>query len=404
MRRAVIAPLLLALSAAPALAQEVVKIDKTNSSTLPLPVPGGWVLSPDGETLIVSSPKTAEIIYIDTTNEKEAKRVKVNFQPAALALRGSSLYAVARGSSLLYVLDAQTGKTSKQIRVPGAKLVQLRCHPSAGPIFATNDQYEVLALDEESGKFEKTEGQGNFLAVALKGDFLYTGTQKPIRDTLVLSRGPRNSVRVGVAKLHVNSTLVKYAIKAKTLEPVAMKGNAAINGKALAVSPDGLKVAFVGAGGMQPQDGKRTYAIPIYDTSDLDTQLGQIETGAYPSDVHFHPVLDLGVAETYGADRNLFLFDAKSFTVIKNMGVKTRGGQTSEADLLTFGGRGTKLVYYPSGSNAARDAGGKPGSRGRSGSASGSGQDQLGLLYLIPLELSDDQKAELTKSYPARKG
>jgi DNA-binding beta-propeller fold protein YncE len=129
MRPAVIAPLLFALSAVPALAQVDVRLDETNFTTLPLPAPGGWVLSPDGETLIVSSPKTAEIIYIDTSKEKEVKRVKVNFQPAALALRGSSLYAVAKGSSLLYVLDAQTGQSKEQIRVPGDKLVQLGLRP-----------------------------------------------------------------------------------------------------------------------------------------------------------------------------------------------------------------------------------------------------------------------------------
>ena len=401
MRPAVITPLLLALSAMPALAQVDVKLDETNSTKLPLPAPGGWLLSPDGETLIVSSPKTAEIIYIDTSKEKEIKRVKVNFQPAALALRGSSLYAVAKGSSLLYVLDAQTGQSKEQIRVPGETLVQLACHPSAGPLFATNDQFEVLALKMGTSKLEKTEAQGNFLAVAPKGDFLYTGTQKPIKEVLVLSRGQRNSVNVGVAKTNINSTIVKYSLKAEKMELVAMKGNAAINGRALAVSPDGQKIALVGAGGMQGKSGKRAYAIAVYDTSDLETQLGQVETGAYPSDVSFHPVLDIGVAEKFGGDRELLLFDARSFAVIKTMAFKTRGGAASEAGLLTFGGRGTKLIYYPPGSPAAsRNSPGRVGSRARSGS----GQDQQGQLYLIPLELTDDQKAELARAFPPTKG
>jgi len=400
MRPAVIAPLLLALSAVPALAQVDVKLDATNSTTLPLPAPGDWVLSPDGETLIVSSPKTAEIIYIDTSKEKEVKRVKVNFQPATLALRGSSLYAVAKGSSLLYVLDAQTGQSKEQIRAPGDTLVQLACHPSAGPLFATNDQFEVLALKMGTSKLEKTEAQGNFLAVAPKGDFLYTGTQKPIKDVLVLSRGPRNSVNVGVAKTNINSTIVKYSLKAEKMEPVAMKGNAAINGRALAVSPDGQKIALVGAGGMQGKNGKHVYAIAVYDTSDLETQLGQVETGAYPADVSFHPVLDLGVAEKFGGGRELLLLDARSFAVIKTMAFKTRGG-ASESGLLTFGGRGTKLIYYPPGSPAAsRNSPGRVGSRARSGA----GQDQQGQLYLIPLELTDDQKAELAKAFPPPKG
>ncbi len=402
MRPAVIASLVLALMAVPAFAQVDVNLDETNSTTLPLPPPGGWVLGPDGETLIVSSPKTAEIIYIDTSAEKEIKRVKVKFQPAALALRGSALYALSKGSSLINVLDAQTGQSRKQIRVPGEKLARLACHPATGPLYATNDQYEVIAIDTETGKSEKTEAQGNFLAIAPKGDFLYTGTQKPIKDVLVLSRGPRRSVNVGVTKTNINSSIIKYSLNGKKIEPVAMKGNASINGRALALSADGQKIAMVGAGGLQGKDGKRTYAIPVYDTGDLETELGQVETGAYPSDVSFHPVLDLGAAEKFGGDKKLLLFDASSLVVSKSMAIKTRGGPASDAGLLTFGGRGTKLIYYPSGSNAApprRLAGAELALRG-----SGSGQDQQGLLYLIPLELTDDQKAELAKAFPASKG
>ena len=327
------------------------------------------MLSPDGETLIVSSPKTAEIIYIDTSQDKEVKRVKVNFQPAALALRGPSLYAVGKGSSLLYVLDAQTGQPKKQIRVAGAKLAQLACHPSSGPLFAANDRYEILAVDTETGKVEKTVAEGNFLAVDPKGEFLYTGTQKPIKDILVLSRGPRRSVRVGVAKTNVNSSIVKYSLKSKEMEPVAVNGNPVQNGRMLAVSPDGQKIALVGGGGMVGGDGKRIYAIPVLDTSDLETQLGQVETGAYPAAVGFHPVLELGVAEKSGGSRELLLFDAKSLAPIKTMEFTTRGGARSDSGLLTFGGRGTKLVYYhpdsnaPSGRSSSRAASRRHGRR-----------------------------------------
>src|SRR3954468_15472791 len=125
MRSTAIAPLLLALSALPAAAQGNGPPDEVNSATIPLPAIGGWALSPDGETLIVSSPQTAEIIYINTSEDKEVNRVKVDFQSTALALRGPSLYAVGKGSSLLYVLDAQTGKPRKEVRITGSKLARL---------------------------------------------------------------------------------------------------------------------------------------------------------------------------------------------------------------------------------------------------------------------------------------
>jgi hypothetical protein len=400
MRAIVIAPFVLAIAAVPALAQGDINLDASNSTTLPLPALGGWVLSPDGETLIVSSPKTAEIIYVDTSHDNEIKRVKLRFQPAALAMRGPSLYAVGKGSSLLHVLDAQTGQSKKEIRVPGAKLVQLACHPTSGPLFATNDRYEILAVDTETGNVEKTVAEGNFLAVDLKGDFLYTGTQKPIKDILVLSRGPRRSIRVGVAKTNVNSSVVKYSLKSKEMEPVAMNGSPVQNGRMLAVSPDGQKIALVGGGGMVGGDGKRLYAIPILDTSDLETQLGQVETGAYPTAVGFHPVLELGVAEKSGGV--LILFDAGSLAPIKTMEFKTGGGGKSDSDLLTFGGRGTKLLYYHPETNVPS---GRPSARGGSrGKRPVGGPDHEGRLYLIPLELTDNQKAALAKSFPAPKG
>ena len=394
MRRRSLNILVLVLIAHPAMSQDTVKIDDTNSASIPLASAGGWVLRPDGETLIVSSPTTAELVYINTSEDKEIKRVKVDFQPAALALRGASLFAVAKGASMLYVLDAETGKVKKEIRVPGAKLSSLACHPANGPLFATNESYQVLAINTELGKVSKTPAEGNFLAVdPVRGDYLYTGTQKPMRDSLVLSRGPGNTVRVGVARSIRNSTVVKYAVKPKELKPMGVLGNAAINGREVAVSRDGKKLAVVGAGGFQGEDGKRSYSIGIFDAADLNTQLGQVETGAFPAGVAFHPALDIGVAEKSGG--TLCLFNARSFTIDKTIEVSAKGPANPQSGVLLFGGRGTKLVYYLGGGNTPARA-----ARARSAKAPAK---QAGL-YLIPHELTDEQKADLAKAFPAAKG
>src|SRR5436305_2038127 len=155
MRVSTCALLMLGLLALPAVAADET-LDDSNSTSIALPTLGGWVLAPDGETLIVSAPQNAELIYIDTTEAKELKRVKVDFQPGALALRSPSLFAVGKGSSLLYVLNAETGKVKKEIRVPGSKLARLVAHPSNGMLYATNDQYEVVAINVESGRVSKT--------------------------------------------------------------------------------------------------------------------------------------------------------------------------------------------------------------------------------------------------------
>ena len=258
----------------------------------------------------------------------------------------------------------------------------------------------MLAINSETGRVTTTPAQGNFLAVdPASGEYLYTGTQKPIREMLVLRRGPGNSVRANVARTNQNSFLAKYAIQSKGLKPLMMNPDAVVNGRELAVSPDGKKVAIVGGGGVQGDNGKRVYAIPFYETSDLDTQIGQVETGAYPKNVCFHPVLELGAAEK--SDGELTLFNTRSLALIKTIPPQPRSGTSTEAILLTFGGRGTKLVYYHAGSgsgHAARPT--RTRVRGKASAAappvSTTAKDQ-GALVLIPLELTDEDRAALAK-------
>jgi hypothetical protein len=407
----VLGSLLLAIAVLPMGIDDGVKLDDTNSSSMPLPAPGGWVLLPDGETLVVSAPTAAELVFINTSEGQETKRVKVDFQPGALALRGSTLFALAKGSSLLFVLDINTGAVKKQIKVPGDKLAQLACHPSTGPLYASTEAFDVVSINPESGKVTKTAAKGNFLAVdPLKGDFLYTGTQKPIRDVLVMSKGPANSVRLGVAKANTNSLLVKYGIKAKELKAVAANKNAAINGRAMALSADGKKIAMAGGGGVESEGGRRSYAIGVFDASDLDTQLGQIETGAYPQNIAFHPVIDLGVAEKTGTSRTFTVFSSRSLAPVASFDVPTRNTAPGpDSGLLLFGGKGTRLIFYQAGSPAppttraprGRATAGTPAKPAATPKTAASGSG--GQLYFVPLELSDEQKAALAKAYPTAK-
>src|SRR5207302_1306354 len=80
----------------------------------PLPPPGGWVMTPDNVTLIVSLPEQAQLVYFDTVASKEMKRVDLDFQPGALALQGTTLFAAARGASLVYALELESGKVKKE--------------------------------------------------------------------------------------------------------------------------------------------------------------------------------------------------------------------------------------------------------------------------------------------------
>ena len=68
------------------------------------------------------------------------------------------LFAVAKGSAVVHVLEAASGKEVKQIRVPGEPLQSLACHPRKGQLlYGANLNDEVYAIDTEKETATKTK-------------------------------------------------------------------------------------------------------------------------------------------------------------------------------------------------------------------------------------------------------
>src|SRR5262249_44953202 len=99
MNRLFLAGLLLVALAASAAAEPI------DGVMLPLPAPGGWVMMPDGVTLIVSQSEKGQLVYFDTVAEQETKRIDVDFKPGAMAVQGNTLYVGAKGASMVHALD-----------------------------------------------------------------------------------------------------------------------------------------------------------------------------------------------------------------------------------------------------------------------------------------------------------
>src|SRR5438105_7682078 len=75
-----------------------------------LPAMGGGAVSPDNTTLVVSLTNKTELVYFDTQAGKETKRVQVEFQPTQLVWHDTILFAAQKGSGLVHILDAASGK------------------------------------------------------------------------------------------------------------------------------------------------------------------------------------------------------------------------------------------------------------------------------------------------------
>jgi hypothetical protein len=112
--------------------------------------------------------------------------------------------------------------------------------------------------------------------------------------------------------------------------------------------------------------------------------LGQIEVGIYPRNVGFHPVLNL-VAANKGDD-TLVVYNSKSLTEVKSFKLNVAPGQVTPF-LLTFGGKGSKVIYA------------SPSARREPDRQGGNFDEAPTQLHFLPLELSAEDKAQLESAF-----
>jgi hypothetical protein len=340
-------------------------VDSENG--LALPNIGGWLLLDDGVTLIVALPEQTALAHIDTTAGKELKRVALPFKPDRLAVQGKRLFASVQGASAVHVLDLDSGADKKQINVPGGFVVDKVCHRQKGLVFAsTSNQDRIVALDPDAGTAALTGelmgplpgvGTGRFLAIDPKnantlyvsylnaGDKWHRGEHETwsylgLKKFTVMSKmevNPENWKQIG------NSSILPagrfWPLQVIQINPWVRQGGAFYP---MSFSSDGKSVGVT--------DGHKW---DLLSTADLKTRSGTIAcSGA--ADLAFHPVLDLITVEgenvVSGQNRGtaLYLFNSKLLT---QMAKVTFGGgpfhsTPASGRLLTFGARGTKLLYY----------------------------------------------------------
>jgi hypothetical protein len=168
---------------------------------------------------------------------------------------------------------------------------------------------------------------------------------------------------------------------------------------AVRVSVDGKRVGVTAGDGYIPKTGpdvlRSGKPVGLFSAKDINTLAGIVTCGiqgtggcGMPRDLAFHPVLDLGATEECGgstdtdkpkyvgtAGTRLHLFNSKSLAELTTFFFPRKQSTNWHSDkLLTFGARGTKLIYYD---------------------ANGDVQ-----LRFIPLPLNDKQKEALAKAYP----
>ena len=185
--------------------------------------------------------------------------------------------------------------------------------------------------------------------------------------------------------------IMKLTVKGKEL--VGIAAHPTQGGCLVRVSDDGQRVAAI-AGDRCPGGD---IGITLIDAKSMSgvrkSASGVADCGDYPRDLALHPVLDLGAAEQDQPTQTvLHLFNCKSLnetkftlarTFARNGNIKQASNQAAMLSpsgqplyydrLLTFGARGTKLIYY---------------------------DWKTGYLRSFPLTLTDKDKEALAKAYP----
>jgi hypothetical protein len=339
-----------------------------------LPAPAGFVVTPELTGLVVGLPGTTELVYFNTLTEQETKRVALDFKPGAMCLQGKTLYVAAQGAALVNALDLSTGKQIKEYGISGDAIAKLACHPQAGPIFASTASRQIHSVDPATGKVTKTEGVGVDIGMTPDGKTLISGFQPSDRE---FDYAVKNTLDGHITipwdgTWGARAQLLKYKIAGNELKFEAAQNNAASNGWAFHLSPDGTRVMIPGGGGWRPPEGNQGggYVTAVFSTSNLQTMVGQ---GPHCDNIIFHPILPLGVASHGG--RELSVFHSKSF---KPRGkIIVSAGADKRPFLLAFGGKGTTVILW-NGENP---------------------QNQVEGLHFLPLDLSSEERAELAKAY-----
>src|SRR5262249_1746557 len=265
-------------------------------AVLRLPPPSGWIMMPDGVTLIVSLAEKAQLVYIDTLAGKEIKRVDVDFKPGDLALQGETLFAAFKGASTVYSLDVRSGKVQKEYSVGSDEVGHIACNAQHGLVYATTTKLGVYSIDPATGKVTNTGAKGFFLAVdPIAGKYVYTGMQPPSDGPeLVFEDLPNGKFKMYWDDWGKRALMMKYSVEGIKLKQISGQNNAAVNGWVVHLTPDGKRIMILGGGGWRPkgEGAGGGYVTAVYNADNLESMVGQAPHGI---NIAFHPVLKLGV-------------------------------------------------------------------------------------------------------------
>jgi S1-C subfamily serine protease/Tfp pilus assembly protein PilF len=250
---------------------------------------------PQGRYMVALPKNAAHYYLIATANKAAVTKIAVKGAPVCACLAGGFLYTVGANPGRIDQIGVETGKVVKTYPLKSFLPRSLAVFPARGVAYFASSDY-VYGMNLNSGTVFKSEIAGQAVVGHPKQQFVYS----MLRDT---------------DTRWIQTTLIKGVAVPGGLLVASWRDNAASNGSAIRISPDGNWVAVVGGGGWRPTvkpPGATGYGVAVFSAHDPDHLQGFFKTDAYPRGVGFNPVTGQLVAIRDADAKVYHLADSKT--------------------------------------------------------------------------------------------
>ena len=231
-----------------------------------------------------------------TTIQRRFQTAKKYLQ---IAEREGYFVALSNEPNSLDILDKQTLKLTKHIRLPFAGVTSLAVHPFKKISYVGIEQvvegkprYPVVIVDEASGDVRESDNLiGRYLAIDPSGQRLYCGYKDIYQRGVELFMNPDGQIW-DTPDYGVIDLLMEYDLELPTRpQLIRFKDKPGANGFGIRLSPDGNRITYLSFSGY-PQD---SHCVPAWDPTDFGKLPVTFECAgkAAGTKMSYHPTLPL---------------------------------------------------------------------------------------------------------------
>lgn len=254
----------------------------------------------------------AHYFFFDGKVPELAVKVPVEGTIAAACANAGHLYLMLQNPAVLAKVEPVTGKVEKQwpLNVSSHSVAvypiqNLAFFPLGGVVHILNLRTSELTPTDNLATRMRVDPRQRFCFSDIHPGFRETGGHMIVNGQPIFLQIANED--------RAQTALVRSVLAQNDLVVSSFRLNAASNGRALHVSPDGKWVAEIGGGGWRPAnpEGKSGYGVAVFCADDLNHLQGFYPTEAYPHGAAVNPIA--GIVAVFNKEK-VNLYDLASPT------------------------------------------------------------------------------------------